>query len=441
MEYIASISYGKDSLAMLEVIHRHNLPLDRIVHVEIMATNTIHADLPPMVAFKEKADKIIYEKYGIRVEHISSPKSYEDYFYSVSNGEKSLYAGKIYGFPMQKGNWCTGRLKQSVLQKVQRNAIVYIGIAIDEPKRFHNLTESKRSPLVEYEWTEKMCREWCEENGLLSPTYETSLRGGCWFCHNQSTAQLRLLRKQYPKLWVKLLEWDLDSPISFKGNGRTVHDYERRFQLEEQAKVPMDRTFRWGMMEDKSMIKHIYTAESVTCGHPDKLADLIADSMRVRRDHVPYDTWLGRGQVIATEGNVIHYGYIENFIEDLGTKYHIKEIAFDRWGAVQMVQNLEGMGFTVVPFGQGFKDMSPPTKELMKLVLEQKIAHGGNVPLRWMMDNVYVRTDPAGNIKMDKEKSTERIDGAVATVMALDRAIRNEGSTDSVYNERGIIVI
>ena len=106
-----------------------------------------------------------------------------------------------------------------------------------------------------------------------------------------------------------------------------------------------------------------------------------------------------------------------------------------------MVQNLERMGFTVVPFGQGFKDMSPPTKELMKLVLEQKIVHGGNIPLRWMMDNVYVRTDPAGNIKMDKEKFTERIDGAVATVMALDRAIRNEGQTDSVYNEHGIIVI
>ena len=163
--------------------------------------------------------------------------------------------------------------------------------------------------------------------------------------------------------------------------------------------------------------------------------------LRVRRDHVPYDTWLGRGQVIATEGNVIHYGYIEKFIEELGEKYHIKEIAFDRWGAVQMTQNLEGMGFTVVPFGQGFKDMSPPTKELMKLVLEQKIAHGGNVPLRWMMDNVFVRTDPAGNIKMDKEKSTERIDGAVATVMALDRAIRNQGSTESIYNDRGIIVI
>lgn len=163
--------------------------------------------------------------------------------------------------------------------------------------------------------------------------------------------------------------------------------------------------------------------------------------LRVRRDHVPYDVWKAKGQVITTEGNVIHYGYIENFIEELGTKYHIKEIAFDRWGAVQMTQNLEGMGFTVVPFGQGFKDMSPPTKELMKLVLEQKIAHGGNVPLRWMMDNVFVRTDPAGNVKMDKEKSTERIDGAVALVMALDRAIRNQGTTDSVYNDRGIIVL
>ena len=162
--------------------------------------------------------------------------------------------------------------------------------------------------------------------------------------------------------------------------------------------------------------------------------------LRVRRDHVPYDEWVARKQVFATEGNVIHYDFIEKFIEDLGTKYNIKEIAFDRWGAVQMTQNLEGMGFTVVPFGQGFKDMSPPTKELMKLVLEEKIAHGGNVPLRWMMDNVFVRTDPAGNVKMDKEKSTERIDGAVATVMALDRAIRNKDA-DSVYNERGIFVI
>lgn len=162
--------------------------------------------------------------------------------------------------------------------------------------------------------------------------------------------------------------------------------------------------------------------------------------LRVRRDHVPYDVWEKQGILNTTEGNVIHYGFIENFIEELGKKYHILEIAFDRWGAVQMVQNLEGMGFTVVPFGQGYKDMSPATKELMKLTLEERIAHGGNPVLRWMMDNVYVRQDPAGNIKMDKSKSTEKIDGAVATVMALDRAIRNQGSGGSVYDDRGILV-
>ena len=159
--------------------------------------------------------------------------------------------------------------------------------------------------------------------------------------------------------------------------------------------------------------------------------------LRVKRDHVPYDVWQKQGFLKTTEGNVIHYGFIESFIEDLGKKFNIKEIAFDRWGAVQMVQNLEGLGFTVVPFGQGYKDMSPPTKELMKVTLEKKIAHGGHPVLSWMMDNVYVRTDPAGNIKPDKEKSTEKIDGVVALIMALDRAIRKE-IKENIYEKRGM---
>lgn len=164
--------------------------------------------------------------------------------------------------------------------------------------------------------------------------------------------------------------------------------------------------------------------------------------LRVKRDHVPYDVWERQGYLQTTEGNVVHYGYIEKFIEELGKRFNIREIAFDRWGAVQMVQNLEGMGFTVVPFGQGFKDMSPPTKELMKLTLEQKLAHGGHPVLRWNMDNIFIRTDPAGNIKADKEKSTEKIDGAVATIMALDRAIRCGNDTSaSVYDSRGILFI
>ena len=164
--------------------------------------------------------------------------------------------------------------------------------------------------------------------------------------------------------------------------------------------------------------------------------------LRVKRDHVPYDIWSQQRYLQTTEGNVIHYGFIETFIEELGTKFNIKEIAFDRWGAVQMVQNLEGMGFTVVPFGQGYKDMSPPSKRLMELTLSEELAHGGHPVLRWMMDNIFIKQDPAGNIKPDKEKSTEKIDGAVATIMALDRAIRNEGSNGaSVYDERGILVL
>ena len=164
--------------------------------------------------------------------------------------------------------------------------------------------------------------------------------------------------------------------------------------------------------------------------------------LRVRRDHVQYDLWK-QGYLLTTEGNVIHYGFIEKFIEELGKQYNIREIAaFDRWGAIQMVQNLEGLGFTVVPFGQGFKDMSPPTKELMKLTLEEKIAHGGHPVLRWMMDNIFIRTDPAGNIKPDKEKSTEKIDGAVATIMALDRALRHgSDGSNSVYDGRGLLVL
>jgi phage terminase large subunit-like protein len=164
--------------------------------------------------------------------------------------------------------------------------------------------------------------------------------------------------------------------------------------------------------------------------------------VRVRRDHVPYDVWQKQGFLKTTEGNVVHYGFIEKFIEELGKKYNVREIAFDRWGAIQMTQNLENLGFTVVPFGQGFKDMSPPTKELMKLVLEEKIAHGGQPVLRWMMDNILIRTDPAGNIKSDKEKSTEKIDGAVAMIMALDRAIRHQNDEfNSVYDRRGLLII
>ena len=164
-------------------------------------------------------------------------------------------------------------------------------------------------------------------------------------------------------------------------------------------------------------------------------------TLRVNRDHVPYDVWERQGYINTTEGNVVHYGYIEKFIEKLGERFNIRSISYDRWGATQMSQDLENMGFNVVPMGQGFASMSPPTKELMKLTLEKRIAHGGHPVLRWNMDNIFIRTDPAGNIKADKSKSTEKIDGAIAMIMALDRAIRcGNDTSESVYDSRGLLV-
>ena len=128
------------------------------------------------------------------------------------------------------------------------------------------------------------------------------------------------------------------------------------------------------------------------------------------------------------------YGYVDPVIWN--------EVTGNIVGGHQRYKVLVAEGVKeMVPFGQGFKDMSPPTKELMRLVLEHKLCHGGHPVLRWNMDNAYVRTDPAGNLKLDKEKSTEKVDGAVALVMALDRAMKNLSGGDSIYNHRGFIVL
>lgn len=121
---------------------------------------------------------------------------------------------------------------------------------MDEPKRLERLDGiTKVSPLAAIGWTEADCFAWCKENDLLSPIYETTSRGGCWFCHNQSLDQLRLLRKTYPDLWELLLKWDLDSPVAFRSDGHTVHDLDDRFRFEEAGLIPDDKPFRWAMVD------------------------------------------------------------------------------------------------------------------------------------------------------------------------------------------------
>lgn len=162
---------------------------------------------------------------------------------------------------------------------------------------------------------------------------------------------------------------------------------------------------------------------------------------RGRRHRVAYDAWVRDGYITATEGDAIDYETIRAKVEQIGELYNIREIAFDRWGAVQMSQQLEGAGFSMVAMGQGFASMAAPTKELLRLVINREIAHGANPVLRWMADNMVVRTDPAGNVKPDKDKSTAKIDGMVALVMGLDRATRHGGNKPSIYDTRGLLLL
>lgn len=179
------------------------------------------------------------------------------------------------------GPWCNSDLKRAALQRmaatkrpmvqqvksaickksgspdggaVKKAVVDYIGIAADEPIRIerHKDRPGVEMPLVEAGWTEIMCRKWCEENGLLSPIYTTSARGGCWFCHNQGIDQLRILRKTYPDLWAMMLKWDNDSPISFHPDGKTVHDFDRRFQMEDEGFFYCEN-FRWSSLNAAQM--------------------------------------------------------------------------------------------------------------------------------------------------------------------------------------------
>lgn len=268
-EYILSLSYGKDSLACLGAIEHLRWPLDRIVTADLWATDEIPAEYPPVVAFKVYVDGYIKRRYGITVEHYCAIRvdgvekdkvTYNDGFYHILQSGKG--AGTIKGFPMLRGPWCQ-KLKLDAISQAAKamkasgkdqKIIQYLGIAADEPDRIatHSGRDDVKLPLVELGWEEDLCGLWCKYSGLLSPTYETSTRDGCWFCHNQTVGQLRLLRKNYPELWTMMLKWDSESPVTFHADGHTVHDFDLRFQLEDEGYlVPDDPCFRWEMLKQE----------------------------------------------------------------------------------------------------------------------------------------------------------------------------------------------
>lgn len=156
-----------------------------------------------------------------------------------------------------------------------------------------------------------------------------------------------------------------------------------------------------------------------------------------------YEFWEKEGYLIKTAGNVIDHRQILKVVREDMAKFQIMEMAFDRWGATHLVQDLEDDGLTMVPFGQGFASMGLPTKEFLVLTTDKKIHHGNNPVMRWMVDNLVLKSDPAGNLKPDKSKAQKKIDGVVAYIMALGRSIlapppAEDGQTEDV---RGLIQI
>lgn len=164
-------------------------------------------------------------------------------------------------------------------------------------------------------------------------------------------------------------------------------------------------------------------------------ADGIND--REKRDRVPYQMWARDGWLTLTPGNVIDYECILRDLQEYRSQYDIREIAFDRWNMELLRQKLNTDYFTMVEFGQGYKSMSPATKEFERLVLSGKVHHDANPILRWNLDNTVIAMDEAGGAKPNKAKSTQRIDGVVASIMALDRALRNGNTGTSIYETQG----
>jgi len=155
---------------------------------------------------------------------------------------------------------------------------------------------------------------------------------------------------------------------------------------------------------------------------------------RVHRDHVPYDQWQRDGHIIATPGNVVDYEAVRKTLHEWSELFDLKEIAFDPWNAVDLTTRLQEQdGFTCVAVRQGFASLSAPTKALEKAILSKTLQHDGNPVARWAVSNVSVEHDPAGNIKISKKVSTERIDPVAALVMAVDRMTRNQGTTPPKY--------
>lgn len=240
MKYIASCSFGKDSLATIILAHLHGEPLDEILYAEVMFDKDISAEIPEHreFIFEQAIPKI--ESWGYRITILRSQKTYLDCFNHIC--KKGKTAGKKKGFPMvghcDINRECKLRPIREFMKEQSKDIVQYVGIAADEVKRLERLGDGKISLLAKYGYTEAEAAKLCVEYGLLSPIYEFTSRGGCWFCPNARDKELRHIRKCHPGLWERLLKLEEEQDLA-GGKWNTLknislHDKENKFYWEDQ---------------------------------------------------------------------------------------------------------------------------------------------------------------------------------------------------------------
>lgn len=248
--YVASCSFGKDSVAQVILAHIHNEPLDLIIYSEVMFDKDISAELPEHREFIYNTAIPKFEEWGYKVEVVRSARTFQDCFYRKRIRGKNI--GKYVGFPLAVGGKCDVNrdcklppIKQFYNRKEIKEAIQYIGIAIDEPKRLERLDgKTKISLLEKYGLSESDAKELCEKYGLLSPLYEFTKRGGCFFCPNAREGELRNLYDNHRELWERLIEMEkepnLCSPYFRNISKEKLSDIGERFYWQDQQMTVFD---------------------------------------------------------------------------------------------------------------------------------------------------------------------------------------------------------
>ena len=208
-KFIASCSFGKDSLATVLLAKAHGEPLDEAVYCEVMFDKGISGEVPEHRDFIYKTAIPALERMGVRVIVLRSKKTYVELFTGrITQGPKK---GMVRSFPLCGKCAVQRDCKVRPIERYQKalpsGTIQYVGIAQDEQDRLLRLEGGRQISLLEkYDFTEQDAWEFCEAAGLLSPVYAFTDRGGCWFCPNAKRTELRHLYDHHPDLWARMLE-------------------------------------------------------------------------------------------------------------------------------------------------------------------------------------------------------------------------------------------